>query len=179
MLIRHLLSIAALPFAVTVLVPVWLARMNNISLALGTSGAQVLAQGAGGLVLAFGLFLFASSLRRFATEGEGTLAPWDPPRRLVVRGPYRYVRNPMISGVVFILFGEALLLLSRSQLAWALIFLALNFVVIPLVEEPGLRRRFGDSYIDYCRHVPRLIPRLRPWEPDDRGIDQSSGMDSA
>ncbi len=175
MLIRHLLSIAALPFVVTVLVPVWLARTNNISLALGTAGAQVLAQGAGVLVLAFGLFLFASSLGRFATEGEGTLAPWDPPRRLVVRGPYRYVRNPMISGVLFILFGEALLLLSQPHLMWALIFLGLNLLVIPLVEEPGLRRRFGDSYAEYCRHVPRLIPRLRPWEPESHG----SGMESA
>jgi protein-S-isoprenylcysteine O-methyltransferase Ste14 len=175
MLARHLLSVAILPFVVTVLVPVWLARTNDITLWLGTTGPQILAQSAGLLLLALGLFLFASSLRRFATEGEGTLAPWDPPRRLVVRGPYRYVRNPMISGVLFVLFGEALLLLSRPHLTWALIFLGLNFLVIPLVEEPGLRRRFGDSYVEYCRHVPRLIPRLRPWEPETAG----SGMDSA
>lgn len=175
MLVRHLLSVAILPFVVTVLVPLWLVRTNHISLALGTTGPQMVAQSAGVLLLALGLFLFASSLRRFATEGEGTLAPWDPPRRLVVRGPYRYVRNPMISGVLFVLFGEALLLLSRPHLMWALIFLGLNFLVIPLVEEPGLRRRFGDSYIEYCRHVPRLIPRLRPWEPESHG----SGMDSA
>jgi protein-S-isoprenylcysteine O-methyltransferase Ste14 len=91
---------------------------------------------------------------------------WDPPRRLVVRGPYRYVRNPMISGVVFTLFSEALLLVSRPHLMWALIFLGANFVWIPLVEEAGLRHRFGDSYAQYCRHVPRLIPRLHPWEPE-------------
>jgi protein-S-isoprenylcysteine O-methyltransferase Ste14 len=166
MLIRHLVSIAALPFVVTVVVPVWLARRNNISLRPGTTGLQIVAQNAGVLVLAFGIFLFASSLRRFATEGEGTLAPWDPPRQLVLRGPYRYVRNPMISGVLFILFGEALLLLSRPHFLWALIFLAMNILVIPLVEEPGLRQRFGQAYVDYCRHVPRLFPRLRPWEPE-------------
>ncbi|HMF88121.1 MAG TPA: hypothetical protein VK575_08580, partial [Gemmatimonadaceae bacterium] len=97
MLVRHLASIAALPFVVTVVVPVWLARRNDISLKLGTTGLQITAQNAGVLLIAFGLFLFASSLRRFATEGEGTLAPWDPPRQLVLRGPYRYVRNPMIS----------------------------------------------------------------------------------
>ena len=174
MLIRHLLSVAALPFMVAVAVPVWLARSNHISPVLGTSGLQIVAQLAGLFLLALGLGLFASSLRRFATEGEGTLAPWDPPRRLVVRGPYRYVRNPMISGVVFVLFGEALLLLSRAHLMWALIFLAANFVYIPLLEETGLRHRFGDSYKEYCRHVPRLIPRLRPWEPGDH-----SGTDSA
>lgn len=163
------MSIAALPLVVTVLVPVWLARTNNISPALGTTALNIFAQIAGLLLVALGLFLFAASLRRFATEGEGTLAPWDPPRRLVLRGPYRYVRNPMISGVLFVLFGEALLLLSEPHLMWAIIFLGANVLWIPLVEEAGLRRRFGDSYAEYCRHVPRLVPRLRPWEPEDHG----------
>ena len=166
---RHVLSIALLPFTVAVLVPLWLARSNNISPAIGTSLPQVFAQVVGILLLAVGLILFSASLRKFVTEGEGTLAPWDPPRRLVVRGPYRYVRNPMISGVVFVLFGETLFLLSRPHLMWALIFLGANFVWIPLVEETGLRHRFGDSYVEYCRHVPRLFPRLRPWDPEDHG----------
>lgn len=167
MLVRHLLSVAVLPFTVTVVVPVWLARTNGISVTPGNTPLRIFAQIAGLLLLAVGLPLFAASLRRFATEGEGTLAPWDPPRRLVIRGPYRYVRNPMISGVVFILFGEALVLLSEPHLVWALIFLGANFLYIPLFEESGLRRRFGDSYVNYCRHVPRLFPRLRPWEPED------------
>jgi protein-S-isoprenylcysteine O-methyltransferase Ste14 len=174
MLVRHLASIAALPFVVTVVVPVWLARRNNISLKLGTTVLQIAAQNAGVLLIAFGLFLFASSLRRFATEGEGTLAPWDPPRQLVLRGPYRYVRNPMISGVLFILFGEALLLLSRPHFVWALIFLGMNILLIPLFEEPDLRRRFGESYVEYCRHVPRLFPRTRPWEPENQAADRAS-----
>ncbi len=171
---RHLLSIALLPFSVAVLVPLWLARSNNISPAIWTTAPQMFVQVVGVLILVVGLILFSASLRKFVTEGEGTLAPWDPPRRLVVRGPYRYVRNPMISGVLLVLFGEALVLLPRPHFVWALIFLAANFVWIPLIEETGLRDRFGDSYREYCRHVPRLIPRLRPWEPED-----SSGMDSA
>lgn len=166
-LARHLLSVALLPFTVTVLVPLWLARNNNISPVIGTTGVQMLVQVVGLLVLAVGLMLFSASLRNFVTEGEGTLAPWDPPRRLVVRGPYRYVRNPMISGVVLVLFGEALTLLSRPHFIWALIFLAVNSIYIPLLEETGLRQRFGDAYVEYCRHVPRLIPRFRPWEPED------------
>jgi protein-S-isoprenylcysteine O-methyltransferase Ste14 len=161
------LSVALLPFSVAVLVPLWLARNNNISPVIGTTGLQALVQVVGLLVLAVGLILFSAALRNFVTEGEGTLAPWDPPRRLVVRGPYRYVRNPMISGVVFVLFGEALTLLSRPHFAWALIFLAVNSIYIPLLEETSLRRRFGDSYVKYCRHVPRLIPRFRPWESED------------
>ena len=166
---RHVLSITLLPLTVAVLVPLWLARSNNISPAIGTSLPQVFAQVVGILLLAAGLILSSASLRKFVTEGEGTLAPWDPPRRVVVRGPYRYVRNPMISGVVLVLFGETLLLLSRPHLMWALIFLGANFVWIPLVEETGLRHRFGDSYVEYCRHVPRLFPRLRPWDPEDHG----------
>jgi protein-S-isoprenylcysteine O-methyltransferase Ste14 len=166
-LARHLLSVALLPFSVAVLVPLWLARNNNISPVIGTTGPQMLVQVVGLLVLAVGLILFSASLGNFVTEGEGTLAPWDPPRRLVVRGPYRYVRNPMISGVVLVLFGEALTLLSRPHFIWALIFLAVNSIYIPLLEETGLRHRFGDSYVEYCRHVPRLIPRFRPWESED------------
>ena len=166
-LARHLLSVALLPFSVAVLVPLWLARNNNTSPVIGTTGPQMLIQVVGLLLLAVGLILFSAALRNFVTEGEGTLAPWDPPRRLVVRGPYRYVRNPMISGVVFVLFGEALSLLSRPHFIWALIFLAVNSIYIPLLEETGLRHRFGDSYVEYCRHVRRLIPRFRPWEPED------------
>jgi protein-S-isoprenylcysteine O-methyltransferase Ste14 len=168
-LIRHLLAIAALPFLVAVVIPIWIARGDNVRLAQGTTMPQVVAQIAGlGLVL-IGLSLFVSSLRRFAGDGKGTLAPWDPPRRLVIRGPYRYVRNPMISGVVFVLFGEALMLLSGPHFQWALIFLLINFIYIPLFEEQQLKARFGEAYIEYCRHVPRLVPRLRPWTPTTSG----------
>ena len=167
-LARHLLSVALLPFTVAVLVPLWIARSNDITPGIGRTAGQVFVQIAGILVLAVGLILFTASLRNFVTEGEGTLAPWDPPRRLVVRGPYRYVRNPMISGVVFALLGEAMVLLSGPLFLWAIIFLAVNLIYIPSVEETGLRHRFGESYVEYCRHVPRLIPRVHAWEPEDR-----------
>jgi protein-S-isoprenylcysteine O-methyltransferase Ste14 len=71
----------------------------------------------------------------------------------------------MISGVILFLCGEAALLRSPAHAVWAAIFLALNLVYIPLVEEPQLRRRFGASYTEYCRHVPRVFPRPRPWQP--------------
>ena len=164
MLLRHLLSVAALPFVVTIVIPIWLARRNAVTVGLADRVPSLLLQLLGVGVLGIGLLLFASSLRRFATEGDGTLAPWDPPRRLVVRGPYRYVRNPMISGVILILFGEALLLLSRAHFMWALTFLAINAIYIPLFEEPQLAGRFGQEYEDYRRNVPRLVPRLTPWE---------------
>ena len=134
-LIRHLLAIAALPFVVAVLIPVWLARRNNVSLTLGTTAPHIVAQVLGLVFLSIGLALFVSSLRRFASDGKGTLAPWDPPRQLVVSGPYRYVRNPMISGVLFVLFGEASILVSASHLSWAFTFFVINAFSIPLLRE--------------------------------------------
>jgi protein-S-isoprenylcysteine O-methyltransferase Ste14 len=168
-LLRHLLSIAILPGTVLVLVPLWIARENGIVAAPGRSAVALALQLAGVVLLAIGALLFVASLWRFAGEGEGTLAPWDPPRRLVLRGPYRYVRNPMISGVVFVLFGESLVLLSVPHALWALAFLGLNLVYIPLMEEPQLARRFGESYREYCRHVSRVLPRLSPWRPPRDG----------
>ncbi|HEY8164202.1 MAG TPA: isoprenylcysteine carboxylmethyltransferase family protein [Gemmatimonadaceae bacterium] len=165
LLLRHAVSIAILPFTVAVAIPVWLARRNGTTLTVATGALGVISQIAGILLLAIGLVLFVASLSRFASEGKGTLAPWDPPRQLVLRGPYRYVRNPMISGVIFVLFGEALLLQSRPHFDWALTFLVINLIYIPLLEEPGLKRRFGEAYVEYCRHVRRFIPRLKPWNP--------------
>ena len=164
-ILRQFVAIAVLPCTVLVLVPLWLARRDGIAPGIGADLPHVLAQVAGLILVVVGGLLFVASLSRFAAEGRGTLAPWDPPRRLVVRGPYQYVRNPMISGVVLLLFGEALVLLSRPHLRWAIIVLGVNALYIPLLEEPGLRRRFGQDYGDYCRHVPRLVPRLRPWTP--------------
>ena len=164
--LRHLLAIAILPFTVAILIPLRIAQRYAIDPAIGSSAAVVALQLAGVALGAVGLALFTASLRRFATEGQGTLAPWDPPRELVVRGPYRYVRNPMISGVVFVLFGESLVLLSVAHAVWAAGFLTLNLIYIPLIEEPQLKGRFGAAYLEYCRHVPRIVPRLRPWVPD-------------
>jgi protein-S-isoprenylcysteine O-methyltransferase Ste14 len=163
---RHLLSIAIFPSTVAVLVPLWIARRYHVEPSLGGSASEWILQVAGLGLLALGLVFFAASLRRFTTEGHGTLAPWDPPRELVLRGPYRYVRNPMISGVVLVLFGESLVLVSTAHAEWAACFLAVNLLYIPLIEEPQLRSRFGAAYLEYCRHVPRVVPRLRPWVPD-------------
>lgn len=167
MIARHLLSIAILPFTVTVIIPWWLAAENDIAWRTPASAKEFALAATGAACLAIGLALFVTSLRRFVTEGKGTLAPWDPPRKFVVTGPYRFVRNPMISGVILILLGESALLRSAPHLTWALLFLAGNAVQIPLVEEPVLRRRFGAPYEEYCRNVGRLIPRCTPWRPGD------------
>jgi protein-S-isoprenylcysteine O-methyltransferase Ste14 len=159
-------SIAVLPGTATVVIPLWIVRRRGVHLCAPVTLAGIGAAIAGVFLIVCGLALFGSSLRRFAADGQGTLAPWDPPRRLVIQGPYRRVRNPMISGVIFVLFGEAALLRSTPHVQWALLFLIINLLYIPLLEEPMLSARFGDEYRRYCEHVPRMFPRLRPWHSD-------------
>ncbi|MBX7161486.1 MAG: hypothetical protein K1X95_14445, partial [Acidimicrobiia bacterium] len=110
-----------------------------------------------------GLTLGIATMSLFATTGRGTLAPWDPPEALVVKGPYRYVRNPMISGIMFLLAAEAAYLRSAGIAAWLAAFFAANSVWFPLVEEKGLEARFGADYLEYKANVARWLPRLRPW----------------
>ena len=168
---RQIRSILLLPFAVTVVVPaIILARARAPRLGWDLPAPwRILPLGAGLFGIGVGLRLLAQTIRLFAGEGRGTLAPWDPPTRLVVRGVYRRVRNPMISGVFAILLGESAIAGSRSLAVWCAIFAALNMTYIPLLEEPQLERRFGEDYRAYKRNVPRWIPRRRPWEPEEGG----------
>ena len=120
-----------------------------------------------GLVFAaLGAALLAACIVEFARTGRGTLSPVDPPRRLVVRGLYRYVRNPMYLSVTTIVLGEVVLTGSMALLAyWAVWFVGVNLFVIGY-EEPSLRGRFGASYDEYTREVPRWLPRFRPRSAD-------------
>jgi protein-S-isoprenylcysteine O-methyltransferase Ste14 len=162
-LLRHALSVVVLPVTVTIFIPIWIAGRYQLTARWPATAIGVLLLLAGAIVLGVGLWLFGASLSHFFTEGKGTLAPWDPPRRLVVRGPYRYVRNPMISGVIFVLAGEALLLRSVPHAWWTALFAGMNAVIIPLTEEPLLKLRFGEDYRVYCQHVRRFVPRWKPW----------------
>jgi protein-S-isoprenylcysteine O-methyltransferase Ste14 len=171
-LLRHLAAILLLPFVVTVIVPRWIlttwahvdSRWPPASML--AAGGRVLAA----ILLLAGLSLFAWCVALFARVGRGTLAPWDPTRRLVAVGPYRHVRNPMITGVAFVLAGLALFTGSWILAAWLGAFAVINHTYFILSEEPGLARRFGASYAEYRSAVPRWIPRLRPWSaPDEAG----------
>jgi protein-S-isoprenylcysteine O-methyltransferase Ste14 len=116
------------------------------------------------MCICLGLVLMIATIRLFATVGKGTLAPWQPPQRLVVRGVYRHVRDPMISGLLFVLLGELVLTASVPLLRWFLIFGVINVIYIPLLEAPMLVNRVGDEHVTYNRHLPRWIPRLTAWE---------------
>ena len=108
------------------------------------------------------------AMRLFISEGGGgTPAPWQPVKNFIVRGPYRYVRNPMLIGVSLVLSAEAILLQSFPILVWMIVFIIINTFYFAYSEEPELEKRFGQSYVNYKRKVPRWIPRLTPYRVGD------------
>lgn len=114
---------------------------------------------AGVSLIAAGVALWVWTVRLFASVGRGTLAPWDPTKNIVAEGPYRHVRNPMITAVLAVVIGEACLFGSVGLLILSATFFAINHVYFIAVEEPGLERRFGEGYREYKRSVPRWLPR--------------------
>lgn len=167
--LRQIQAILALPFMVLIVIPTALiAQTRTLNPFWGAAFPFNILFAAAGICFSLcGLLLMVSTIRLFVTVGQGTLAPWTPTRRLVVVGPYRYVRNPMISGVIGVLLGEAVILGSVPIVVWVLIFVLINLTYIPLVEEPGLSERFGDEYREYTQHVPRWIPRRTAWWPPE------------
>lgn len=165
---KHLRAILLLPFVVTVVVPATVLLItgpDTFDLWPSAPAARVGLPILGGALICLGLMLMVATIRLFMTVGQGTLAPWNPPQHLVVRGIYRHVRNPMISGVLLVFLGEAILAASVPLLVGFFLALIVNIVYIPLSEEPGLVRRFGEEYEEYRRSVPRWIPSMRPWKP--------------
>ena len=153
-------AILILPFNVLVTIPaviLYFCQFDIISPAFSLEFILML------FLLALGFFLVIWTMRLFAAVGKGTPAPWDPIDKLIVTGPYAYVRNPMLCGVFCILFAEALFFQSQSLLFYTLIFIAINAVYFPLSEEKGLLKRYGEDYAEYKRNVPRFLPRLTPY----------------
>ena len=161
MRLRHLLAILLLPFVVVVVVPMLiLTTVGNDSRWEDALLIAWLLRLMGAVIFIVGLALFSWCVRLFAHVGHGTLAPWDPTQDLVAVGPYRLVRNPMISGVVLMLFGQALFWGSWAVGLYATGVLLINHIYFVLSEEPGLEQRFGESYRAYKAKVPRWLPRL-------------------
>ncbi len=156
-LVRGLTYAALFIGAFLVFVPGRILARAGIAPVPGIGAAQVL-----GIVFVLnGLALAIACVLTFAFIGRGTPAPFDPPRTLVVAGPYRRVRNPMYIGAGSALLGAALFYQSLALAGYALIFLLITHLFVMLYEEPHLRRVFGASYDDYLRHVPRWIPKWR------------------
>ena len=119
------------------------------------------------LLLFSGIIFIYKTVSLFTTVGHGTPAPWMPPTHFVVRGPYCYVRNPMILSVLSILLAESILFGSVSILGWFCLFWVVNTFYFIWFEEPGLVNRFGNDYLVYKKNVRRWIPRISPWEQDN------------
>jgi protein-S-isoprenylcysteine O-methyltransferase Ste14 len=116
---------------------------------------------AGMIITSLGTAIALWCLFTFAVVGRGTPAPFDPPRLLVIRGPYRFVRNPMYIGAILTLLGVALFYGSLSILIYAGVFFLATHLFVVFYEEPTLRRTFGSDYEAYCSRVKRWWPKKR------------------
>ncbi|MDN8611594.1 methyltransferase family protein [Variovorax ginsengisoli] len=117
----------------------------------------------GAALIVAGLPILLDSFARFALQGLGTPAPVMPPKRLVVTGLYRYVRNPMYVAVTALIAGQGLLFGSVMVLGYGAIVWAGFFLFVVAYEEPVLGEQFGDEYKRYRANVRRWLPRITPW----------------
>ena len=158
MTIRLLKPVLIFPFNVLVVVP---------GLILWFSGQlkflkfKILSLTFGSVLIGIGFFIVWATVFLFVKIGKGTPAPWDPPKNLVIEGIYQYVRNPMMMAVWLILIGESVLFQSFYIFIWFLFFLLLCLTLVPLLEEPQLEKRFGETYKVYKNDVPRWLFKIK------------------
>ena len=152
--LRSLLYTILIPGTVTVLLPYLIVSATGAALSTPFGTLQVL----GLLAMALGAAILLRCIWEFMVTGRGTLAPVDPPTQLVVRGLYRYVRNPMYLGAYILLLGEAALFESAPLLQYSIAWFVIINLIVTFREEPVLRRRFGEPYERYAASVRRWVP---------------------
>lgn len=152
--LKTLLWSVFVPGTVTTLVPYLLLSSKLELFPVELSSFRFL----GLIPIALGALLYLWCAWDFTFTGKGTPAPFDPPKEVVVRGLYRYVRNPMYVAVLLMLIGEAILFESALILIYAAIVFSVFHLWVIFYEEPTLRRKFGESYEKYCSKVSRWIP---------------------
>src|SRR5262249_42394884 len=153
--LRTLIFTVVVPAFWTVWLPYWwvVRRGARPDLSLASVPGWLL------IVAGAGLYLVCA-FWGFAFRGKGTPAPIDPPKKLVVEGPYRVVRNPMYESVLLVLVGEAIVLHSVPLAELAAVFFVGATLFVMLYEEPTLQRKFGAEYDAYRRRVPRWLPKI-------------------
>ena len=160
--IKTLLWSILVPTTVTIIVPYFTLSTRLNLWRLHLSGFRFL----GILPILMGVAIYAWSAWNFTFVGKGTPAPFDPPKQLVVTGPYNYLRNPIYTFVILALLGEAIFFESTGLLVYAALVFSFLHLWLVLYEEPGLKRRFGKSYETYCATVSRWFPK--PTKPATR-----------
>lgn len=159
-MLEWLKTILLLPFNVVVIIPCFILYFSGYHY----NSPDIKYLIAGILLLSAGLFLAGWTMVLFNNVGKGTLAPWNPPENLVVKGPYCYVRNPMIIGVLLVLISEYFLLNAIEIFWWTVLFFIINNIYFYVFEERQLENRFGEEYKKYKKNVPMWIPRFIPWK---------------
>lgn len=154
LVLRSIAWTAVVPGTVTLLIPYLIVTRWSPA----RIGTWTIVQVVSLFPMLIGAVILLYCIVNFAVVGRGSLAPLDAPRRLVVTGPYRYVKNPMYVGVLAILLGEALYFESLALAGYAAGWFAVINLVVIVYEEPGLRARFGEPYERYARAVRRWLP---------------------
>ena len=155
--LKSLLFLIVIPGTVLVLLPNWLLSSvrDPFPLPIGLFSYLGLAP------MILGAVVIVWCVWDFTFTGKGTPAPIDPPKELVVKGLYRYVRNPMYIGVLLVLLGESLLFQSGAILVFGIVLFLLFHSFVLFYEERALKKKFGQAYEDLLNTVPRWIPRFR------------------
>lgn len=164
------LFFALAPGTVAGLIPWWLAGWQ----AHGPLPGWLPVRALGVVLIVTGAAVVIDAFGRFVVQGVGTPAPVAPTERLVIGGPYRYVRNPMYLAVAATILGQALLLGRPVLLGYTLAFTAAVGAFVHLYEQPTLQRQFGNQYEQYRAAVPAWLPHLRPYRPT---VDRSAPND--
>jgi protein-S-isoprenylcysteine O-methyltransferase Ste14 len=160
--LKNLFLFSLLVVSVLVLVPLGLVWLANGFLGFSFGFLRFI----GFVPVGVGLYFMLNMFVYFAVVGGGTPAPFDPPKKLVTQGLYRYVRNPGYIGGLLINLGEGLILESALVFVFAAFMFAIFHFFVIYYEEPKLKEMFGESYDEYLNTVPRWFPRFSKEKQD-------------
>ncbi len=155
--IKTLIFTVVVPASAVFYFPYWMLKRDGHLLSEAMAGVGLV----GLIPIAFGVSCYLMCAWDFAFAGHGTPAPLDPPKKLVAGRLYQIVRNPMYVGILLTLCGESILFSSMTLLGYALIIALCFHSFVVFYEESALKKKFGSSYEDYCKRVPRWMPAMR------------------
>lgn len=168
--IKQILISLVLPIIVTILIPAIILILIELRTFVNLFNENLIVAIFGLIFLILGIILFIKCNYLFIKVGKGKLIPMKGLKTqiLIIKGPYRYVRHPMIISVIVILFGEGLLFGSLYILLWDLIFFIGNTIYLPFSEDKDLEKRFGKQFFEYKNSVRAWIPRLTPYQKKEK-----------